>query len=171
METDYIIKDGGARDQFGQGVRDTEEGKLDWSNLFVWLEPMGTRYVSHMTKGREKYKDVQQGGLYVPNWTLFPATPEVLARTLRSFDRHVKAYRMGLVDEDHAAALVFNLNLAEKLKEEMYEKTDLRQGDRSEQEVGLDAYTRTLANKDLDTLRVRAAVGDEVERIRRDLHR
>lgn len=112
---EYEIKDSGQREKYSSGaMRDTEEGKLDWSNLFVHLEPMGTRYVQHMTKGRKKYPDPEPG---VPNWTLFEATPEMLARTLRSFDRHVKAYRMGLTDEDHAAAIIFNLNLAEKIRE------------------------------------------------------
>lgn len=113
----YKIKDSGQREEYSSGaMRDTEEGKLDWSNLFVHFEPMGTRYVQHMTKGREKYPDPEPG---VPNWTLFEATPEMLARTLRSFDRHVKAYRMGLTDEDHAAAIIFNLNLAERIKAAM----------------------------------------------------
>lgn len=110
----YDIKDSGARQEFeGGAVRDTEDGKLDYSNLFVWFEPMGTRYAAHMTKGRAKYPDPEPG---VPNWTLFEATPENLARTERSLDRHYKAYRMGKTDEDHAAAIIFNLNLAEKIR-------------------------------------------------------
>lgn len=112
---DYQIKDSGAREDFeGGGMRDTEEGKLDYSNLFVWFEPMGTRYATHMTKGRSKYPDPKPG---TPNWTLFPHTPEVLARTLRSLDRHFKAYRAGETDEDHAAAILFNLNLAERIRD------------------------------------------------------
>lgn len=111
----YDIKDSGQRQEFdGGAMRDTEEGKLDFSNLFVWFEPMGTRYVEHMTKGRSKYPDPEPG---VPNWSLFEATEEILARTLRSLDRHYKAYRMGMTDEDHAAAILFNLNLAERIGE------------------------------------------------------
>jgi hypothetical protein len=114
----FEIKDSGARQEFeGGGVRDTEEGKLDYSNLFVWLEPMGTRYVEHMTAGRKKYPDPEPG---VPNWTLFPATPELLARTERSLDRHYKAYRAGKTDEDHAAAIIFNLNLCERTKDALH---------------------------------------------------
>lgn len=114
----YEIQDSGARESLGVdgGIRDTEEGKLDFSNLFVWFEPMGTRYVAHMTQGREKYPDPEPG---IPNWTLFPATEEVLARTLRSLDRHYKAYREGKQDEDHAAAILFNLNLAERINERL----------------------------------------------------
>jgi hypothetical protein len=111
----YEIKDSGARQTFdGGAMRDTEDGKLDWSNLFVHFEPMGTRFVTHMTKGRTKYPDPEPG---IPNWSLFEATPETLARTERSLDRHYKAYRAGLTDEDHAAAILFNLNLAEKIRE------------------------------------------------------
>lgn len=110
---EFEIKDSGERQEFdGGGVRDTEEGKLDYSNLFVWFEPMGTRYAAHMTKGRAKYEDIDGR----PNWTYFPMTPALLARTERSLDRHFKAYRMGETDEDHAAAILFNLNLAEKIK-------------------------------------------------------
>lgn len=113
----YEIKDSGKRQEFeGGGMRDTEDGKLDWSNLFVWFEPMGTRYVTHMTNGRQKYPDPEPG---VPNWSLFPATPELLARTLRSLDRHFKAYRAGKTDEDHAAAIMFNLNLAERIRAQL----------------------------------------------------
>lgn len=114
----YEIQGSGARESLGEdgGVRDTEEGKLDWSNLFVWFEPMATRFVTHMTKGRGKYEDVKPG---VPNWTLFPATETVLARTQRSLDRHYKAYRNGETDEDHAAAILFNLNLCERIRAEI----------------------------------------------------
>ena len=113
----YTIKDSGKRQEFdGGAMRDTEEGKLDYSNLFVHFEPMGTRYVIHMTNGRKKYPDPVPG---TPNWTLFEATPEVLARTERSLDRHYKAYRAGMTDEDHAAAILFNLNLCEKIKAKM----------------------------------------------------
>jgi hypothetical protein len=110
----YEIKDSGKRQEFeGGGMRDTEEGKLDWSNLFVHFEPMATRYVAHMTKGRTKYPDPKPG---TPNWTLFPADEETLARTLRSLDRHFKAYRDGETDEDHASAILFNLNVAERIR-------------------------------------------------------
>lgn len=113
--SEFAIKDSGERQEFeGGAVRDSEEGKLDYSNLFVHFEPMGTRYAAHMTKGRTKYPDPEPG---VPNWTLFEATPEVLARTLRSLDRHYKAYRAGMTDEDHAAAILFNLNLVERIRE------------------------------------------------------
>jgi hypothetical protein len=114
---EYAIKDSGKRQEFeGGAMRDTEEGKIDYSNLIVHFEPMGTRFAMHMTKGRDKYPDPEPG---VPNWTLFEATPENLARTLRSFDRHVKAYRAGLTDEDHASAILFNLNLAERIREQL----------------------------------------------------
>jgi hypothetical protein len=114
---EFQIKDSGKRQEFeGGAMRDTEEGKIDYSNLIVHFEPMGTRFAMHMTKGRDKYPDPEPG---VPNWTLFEATPENLARTLRSFDRHVKAYRAGLTDEDHASAILFNLNLAERIREQL----------------------------------------------------
>lgn len=116
----FEVKDSGEREHLGEiGVRDTEEGKLDWSNLYVWFEPMATRYVTHMTKGRGKYPDPEPG---IPNWTFFPMDRKTLARTERSLDRHYRAYRAGLTDEDHASGILFNLNLAEKIKAHLDEK-------------------------------------------------
>lgn len=115
---EFEIKDSGDREHLGDvGVRDTEEGKLDWTNLYRWFEPMATRYVAHMTKGRAKYADVN----FQPNWTYFPMTREVLARTERSLARHFELYMAGAHDEDHAAAIMFNLNLAERIKRHLAE--------------------------------------------------
>ena len=115
---EYTIKDGGKREAVGDAgmVRDTEDGKLDWSNLFQWFEPMASRYVAHMTKGRAKYPDPEPG---IPNWSLAPATQEAYERFKRSFLRHVVQYIRGDTDEDHAAAIMFNLNGMEYVRGRM----------------------------------------------------
>lgn len=116
MVSDYQIKDSGARAEFDSGmVRDTAEDKIDFSNLFVHFEPMGTRYAIHLTKGRNKYPDPEPG---VPNWTLASGGEE-LQRFLQSADRHYKQWRRGDTDEDHAAAVLFNINGAEYVRGKM----------------------------------------------------
>lgn len=104
----YTIKDSGKRAEFEGGmVRDTEEGKLDWSNLRVG--PMPRRIVAHLTGGRGKYPDPFPG---IPNWSLGRGI-EVWLRCRASLGRHLDAYLAGVADEDHAAAIYFNINVAE----------------------------------------------------------
>lgn len=107
----FIIKDSGARQEFAGGmVRDTTEGKPDYLN--VTLGPMLDRWAEHTTKGRLKYPDVEPG---VPNWTLAQGIEEEL-RAKSSALRHLLQWLRGDTDEDHAAAVFFNLNLAEYVR-------------------------------------------------------
>lgn len=94
-------------------VRDTAEGKIDYTSVLVG--PMFYRWADHVTKGRKKYPDPKPG---VPNWTL-AAGPEELARARASAFRHFVQWISGETDEDHAAAVMFNINLAEYVKERM----------------------------------------------------
>jgi hypothetical protein len=88
-------------------VRDTAEGKTDFTSLL--FGPMLKRWASHLTKGREKYPDPEPG---VPNWTLAEGQAEFL-RARESLMRHFFQYLDGEQDEDHAAAIFFNINLME----------------------------------------------------------
>lgn len=111
---DFTVKDSGSRQEFDGGmVRDIEDGKPDMTHLFQHFEPMGTRYAEHMTKAATKYRDPEPG---VPNWTLAAADPELVQRFKRSAARHFKQWLRGDTDEDHAAAVLFNLNGAEYVK-------------------------------------------------------
>ncbi len=117
----FEIKDSGQRQEFEGGMyRDTEDGKIDFTNLMLHFEPMGTRYAAHLTKGRAKYPDPEPG---VPNWKLADADPEVAERFKRSAARHFKQWLEGKTDEDHAAAVMFNINGAEYV-EEMIRRAD-----------------------------------------------
>lgn len=108
MGDDFTIKDSGARQEFAGGmVRDTTEGKTDYLNIL--LGPMLDRWATHATKGRQKYPDPEPG---VPNWTL-AAGREELVRAQDSALRHMIQWLRGDLDEDHAAAVLFNINLAE----------------------------------------------------------
>lgn len=108
----YEIKDSGSRAEFAGGmVRDTEDGKPDWTSLLHG--PMAPRWVDHCTKGRSKYPDPRPG---VPNWTLGVDDPAVAERGKRSAFRHFMAWINDERDEDHAAGVFFNINLVEACK-------------------------------------------------------
>ena len=112
----FIVKDSGKRQEFESGmVRDTTEGKADWTRLLSG--PMLKRWQAHLEKGAVKYPDISPG---VANWTL-AETPEEYHRYRVSAMRHFMQWLDGEVDEDHAAAVFFNLNGAESVKEKMNE--------------------------------------------------
>lgn len=111
----YEIKDSGKRAEFAGGMmRDTEDGKADLTNLIRFF-PLGERYALHMTKGRKKYPDPEPG---IPNWTLASGREE-LGRFKRSATRHFFQWLNGETDEDHAAAVVFNINAHIYLEEKL----------------------------------------------------
>lgn len=110
--SEFGLKDSGARQSFSSGmVRDTTEGKTNFLN--VRFGPMLRRWATHLTKGRQKYPDVAPG---TPNWTLAAGVEEYL-RAKESAARHFEQWLTGNRDEDHAAAVFFNINLAEYVLE------------------------------------------------------
>lgn len=109
----FTIKDSGQRAQFASGmVRDTQEGKIDYWR--VPIGPMFKRWAIHVTKGAVKYPDVEIGR---PNWTLGSGDEE-LHRFKASAFRHFIQWLEGDQDEDHAAAVIFNINGAEYIKDQ-----------------------------------------------------
>lgn len=114
MSDEFTIKDSGKREQFTSGmVRDTAAGKFNF--LKVFDGPMLMRWAIHLTKGAVKYPDVKPG---VANWTLAEGEAEY-QRARESAARHFFQYMRGDRDEDHAAAVFFNINLAEYVREKM----------------------------------------------------
>lgn len=110
----YLIKDSGAREEFASGMtRDTAEDKPDVELIFNG--PMADRWAEHLTKGARKYPDVSLG---VPNWTLARGLAE-LVRFRKSAARHFRQWLRGDVDEDHAAAVFFNISGAEYVRQRM----------------------------------------------------
>lgn len=106
-EDDFGVKDSGAREEFDSGmVRDTEDGKADFT--LIRRGPMFVRWAVHMTKGAIKY------GRH--NWTAANSEDE-LERFKRSAARHFEQWLDGERDEDHAAAVMFNLNAAERVRD------------------------------------------------------
>jgi hypothetical protein len=114
MMSDFDVKDSGQRMQFDSGmVRDTADGKIDyWRGL---IGPMFKRLCIHLTKGAVKYPDVRPG---TPNWTLAAGDGEE-QRYLESAVRHFIQWFNGDTDEDHAAAVLFNINGYEYVKERL----------------------------------------------------
>lgn len=105
----FDIKDSGERTQFESGmVRDTTEGKIDFS--LVLDGPMFKRWADHLTKGALKYAK--------RNW-MKARGQEELDRFRESALRHFLQWFQGDTDEDHAAAVMFNINGAEFVKEQM----------------------------------------------------
>jgi len=91
----YELKDSGKREQYKTGaVRDPEDGKILWSLLpFEALKRVAIQY----TKGAKKYSP--------NNWRKGIPTERFFSSALR----HLIQYRLGENDEDHLAAVVFNI--------------------------------------------------------------
>jgi hypothetical protein len=101
----FTTKDSGKREAYTTGmVRDTQDGKARFDLLFPQGVPFSdqflTRVAELMTRGAEKY------GLR--NWEK-AGTVEELDRFRASAIRHLAQWIAGDTDEDHAAAVVFNL--------------------------------------------------------------
>lgn len=89
-------------------VRDTTEGKIDYT--LVLDGPMFKRWAEHLTKGAKKYAK--------RNWMKATGQTE-LDRFKESALRHFIAWFYGERDEDHAAAVIFNINGAEYVQERL----------------------------------------------------
>ena len=112
--SNFTIKDSNKREEFDSGmVRDTEDDKTDYTNLLHG--PMFDRWAEHLTRAKPKYPDPEPG---VPNWTLAEGAEE-LHRYRRSAFRHFKQWMNGETDEDHAAAVFFNINGVEYVQDKL----------------------------------------------------
>lgn len=111
----YITQDSGKRQQFDSGgQRDTQEGKARFDLLLPkgvpYEEQLLTRWANLMERGRRKYKE--------RNWELFNSEEE-LERAKSSALRHLLQWIHDVEDEDHAAAVMFNLLAAENIKRKL----------------------------------------------------
>lgn len=112
-DAEFVIKDSGQQAEFQSGmVRDTTGGKTEWHR--VADGPMLQRWAEHLTKGAQKYPDERAGR---PNWLLASGVAE-WARFRASAFRHFMQWFFGARDEDHAAAVFFNINGAEYVREQ-----------------------------------------------------
>lgn len=105
----YITKDTGTRENFVSGMqRDTQAGKARYDLLFPLDVPYKhqfmTRVAELLARGAEKYDE--------RNWEKAEGSAEY-SRFRSSAARHMAQWLAGDTDEDHAAAVVFNLLGAE----------------------------------------------------------
>jgi len=108
MNNQFEVKDSGKRAQFASGmVRDTAEDKIEYHRVLDG--PMLERWAIHLTKGKKKYPDIAVGKA---NW-LLAKNAEERQHARESALRHFLQWWRGDKDEDHAAAVFFNLNLVE----------------------------------------------------------
>lgn len=105
---DFVVKDSGKREEYVSGMRrDTQEGKPNFNLL---PRDFLRRWAIHMTKAVAKYgRD---------NWTLANSKEE-LQRFEDSALRHMMQWLDGDVEEDHAAAIAFNVAAAERVKSKL----------------------------------------------------
>jgi len=114
----FTIKDSGEREEYSSGmVRDTATEKTDYS--LVLDGPMFERWAVHLTNGAKKYSK--------RNWMLAAGQPE-LVRFKESALRHFIEWYRGDIDEDHAAAVIFNINGAEFVQEKLNGISTAKQG-------------------------------------------
>lgn len=110
LEDRFVVKDSGERIQFASGmVRDTNQDKPDYT--LALDGPMFKRWAVHLWKA-SKTKYAKR------NWMKATGQAE-LDRFEESAFRHMLQWLNGDVDEDHAAAIYFNVNGAELVKERM----------------------------------------------------
>jgi hypothetical protein len=104
----FETKDSGEREEYASGmVRDVQDGKprydlLDRAFLRRWADLMA--------RGAEKYGE--------ENWRNANSASE-LSRFQASALRHLMQWLDGDLDEDHAAAVAFNLAAAEYVKRQL----------------------------------------------------
>lgn len=101
----FVTKDSGKREEYGSGmVRDTQDDKPRFDLLFVkgmpYTEQPLTRWASLLERGATKYGE--------ENWTLADSEAE-LRRFRASAARHFAQWMAGETDEDHMAAVMFNM--------------------------------------------------------------
>jgi hypothetical protein len=105
----FETKDSGKRAEFTSGmVRDTSEGKARFDLCLAkgvpYKEQMLTRFAELMQRGAIKYS--------ARNWEQAESQEE-LDRFKESALRHMMQWFCGEVDEDHAAAVLFNITAFE----------------------------------------------------------
>lgn len=121
----FETKDSGERQEYDSGMRrDTQSGKPRFDLLLVdgqpYEEQFLTRFAALLERGATKYGE--------RNWQLASSEVE-LARFRASGIRHLMQWATGERDEDHAAAVAFNLMAYEYVKWKLDNLGDWNCGD------------------------------------------
>ncbi len=113
----FVTKDSGQREQFESGmVRDVEVDKPRY-DLIGWGWKLIKRWAELVGRGAIKYGELNFEKA---------STETELKRFKSSAMRHMVQWAMGETDEDHAAAVCFNLAGYEAVKEKLRENQDRR---------------------------------------------
>lgn len=121
MAEQFIVKDSGQRQEFATGMRrDVQHDKPRYD--LVYRGPLLERWAWLLKRGADKYGP--------DNWTK-AATQEELDRFIASAARHFAQWMAGDTGEDHAAAVVFNLNGAEYVRGRMKQQQQEQQHERT----------------------------------------
>jgi len=108
MNKPFITKDSGKRQEFSTGMhRDTQEGKPRYDLIY---QPLLKRWADLMARGAEKYTE--------RNWEK-AETVEELNRFKASAFRHFISWFNDELDEDHGAAVIFNIGGADMVREKL----------------------------------------------------
>lgn len=108
MPKEYTTKDSGKRADFKSGMRrDLEQGKPRYDLIY---RPILKRWAGLMARGAEKYGE--------NNWCKANSEEE-LKRFKSSAFRHFMQWLEGEDDEDHAAAVLFNIAAVEYMKHKL----------------------------------------------------
>lgn len=109
MKKQFVTKDSGKRCEFSSGmVRDVQDDKTQY--ILTFSGPMFERWSQLLTRGAIKYAP--------DNW-LKASGEEELKRFRASATRHFIQWLRGDTDEDHAAAIFFNVNGVEYVQDKM----------------------------------------------------
>ena len=113
LRMNYKTKDSGKRVEYSTGMkRDVNTNKPRYDLIYT---PMLYRWAMLMTRGAEKYGE--------RNWEK-AKTQEEADRFKESAFRHFMQWFDGLDDEDHAAAIMFNVAAYEKIKTEVNDEEE-----------------------------------------------
>jgi dATP/dGTP diphosphohydrolase len=109
MLPEFTVRDSGKREEYASGmVRDVADDKTDYT--LILDGPMFDRWAAHLTNGAKKYAK--------RNWMKADGQAEY-DRFRESALRHFLQWYRGDRDEDHAAAVYFNINGSEYVKEKL----------------------------------------------------
>lgn len=115
MVKEYITKDSGKRQEYKSGMRrDLQQGKPRFDLILPvsqkYNETLFYRWAMLMARGAEKYGD--------RNWEKADSKEE-MDRFKASAFRHFMQWFNGEDDEDHAVAVLFNINAFEYAKDKI----------------------------------------------------
>lgn len=109
----FVTLDSGNREEFSSGmVRDVDNGKPDYT--FTLQGPMLRRWAELLQRGADKYTR--------DNWMKAAGDAE-LQRFRQSALRHMIQWLQGDTNEDHAAAVFFNINGACYVEDQQRQST------------------------------------------------